>query len=48
MTETKIKIKLSASGMANIAKSRSSSEPDFTFIVGEHRYNCPWFVAGFI
>jgi hypothetical protein len=21
---------------------------DFTFIVGEHRYRCPWFIADFV
>jgi hypothetical protein len=45
---TEMKIKLSAGGMTNIAKSKLNLEPDFTFIVGEDRYTCPWFVAAFV
>jgi hypothetical protein len=45
---TEMKMKLSSGGLANIAKSKSKSEPEFTFIVGEDRYNCPWFVAAFL
>jgi hypothetical protein len=37
---------LSTKGMMNIAISRA--ENDFTFIVGEHRHSCPWFVADFL
>jgi hypothetical protein len=33
-------------GMAHIAVSKK--ENDFTFIVGGHRYDCPWFVADFL
>jgi hypothetical protein len=40
------RVKLSGSGMTNITRSRM--EKDFTFIVGEHRHSCPWFIAGFI
>jgi hypothetical protein len=37
---------ISARGLRNISKSRI--EKDFTFIVGEHHYNCPWFIAEFL
>jgi hypothetical protein len=37
---------LSMKGMMNITSSRA--ENDFTFIVGEHRHRCPWFIADFL
>jgi hypothetical protein len=40
------KLRLTGDGMANI--SASKSENDFTFIVGDNRYHCPWFVAAFL
>jgi hypothetical protein len=40
------KLKLTASGMANIAPSKT--ENDFTFIVGHDTYQCPWFAADFL
>jgi hypothetical protein len=40
------KLKLSASGMRNIAQSKA--ENDFTFIIGDASYKCPWFVATFL
>jgi hypothetical protein len=46
MTTIARQLKLSASGMANIAPSKT--ENDFTFIVGNDSYPCPWFVAAFL
>jgi hypothetical protein len=40
------KVKLTASGMANIATSKT--ENDFSFLVGDTAYSCPWFVANFL
>jgi hypothetical protein len=40
------KLLLSATGMRNIAQSKA--ENDFTFIVGDVSYQCPWFVAAFL
>jgi hypothetical protein len=40
------KLRLTGKGMANIAMSKT--ENDFTFIVGNKRYDCPWFVADFL
>jgi hypothetical protein len=40
------KLKLTGYGMGNIAKSKK--ENDFVFIVGDTRYECPWFVADFL
>jgi hypothetical protein len=37
------KLSLTGNGMGNIASSKA--ENDFTFIVGNERYHCPWFVA---
>jgi hypothetical protein len=39
-------LRLSANGMANISPLKS--EQDFTFIVGDNAYKCPWFVADFL
>jgi hypothetical protein len=39
-------MRLSATGLANIAESKV--ENDFTFIVGNESYSCPWFVADFL
>jgi hypothetical protein len=44
MTESRLR--LSSGGMRNIVKARI--ENDFTFIVDEHRYSCPWFIAEFL
>jgi hypothetical protein len=36
-------------GTRGLRKLRTSRiEKDFTFIVGEHHYNCPWFIAEFL
>jgi hypothetical protein len=39
-------VKISTRGLANLKKSHIVN--DFTFIVGDHHYNCPWFIAEFI
>jgi hypothetical protein len=39
-------VRLGASGLNNIAASKA--ENDFSFIVGDRTYSCPWFVADFI
>jgi hypothetical protein len=41
-----LKATLTAKGLRNI--SRTETEPDFEFIVGDRRYGCPWFVAEFL
>jgi hypothetical protein len=41
--ESKRKLTLPATALANIAEAKM--EHDFTFIVGDHRYDCAWFVA---
>jgi hypothetical protein len=46
MRSSATKLKLSGSGMANLALSKSGN--DFTFSVGQHSYKCPWFVADFL
>jgi hypothetical protein len=43
---SKLEAKLSANGMRNITISKV--ENDFDFVVGDHRYSCPWFVAAFL
>jgi hypothetical protein len=42
----KLKLKLRGSGMTNITPAKS--ENDFTCIVGQDTYQCPWFVADFL
>jgi hypothetical protein len=39
-------VNISARGLDKLRTSRI--EKDFTFIVGEHHYNCPWFIAEFL
>jgi hypothetical protein len=39
-------IKLSALGLSHIAETKT--EKDFTFIIGDDTYTCPWFVANFL
>jgi hypothetical protein len=41
-----LEMKLTANGMANIPSAKIQN--DFEFVVGGHRYGCPWFVADFI
>jgi hypothetical protein len=41
-----LELKLTGNGMANIPKSKI--ENDFEFIIRDHRYGCPWFVADFV
>jgi hypothetical protein len=43
---TNFDLKLSASGLGHIAASKS--ENDFSFVVGDERYDCPWFIANFV
>jgi hypothetical protein len=46
MVEVEQQLRLSGNGMRNIATSRNDN--DFVFIVGDDRYECPWFVADFL
>jgi hypothetical protein len=39
-------VNISASGLGHLKKLRI--ENDFTFIVGDNRYDCPWFIAEFV
>jgi hypothetical protein len=39
-------LNISTRGLGNLKKSRIVN--DFTFIVGDHHYDCPWFVAEFV
>jgi hypothetical protein len=41
--KSSLKAALTAQGLANL--SRAQTERDFEFMVGNHSYRCPWFVA---
>jgi hypothetical protein len=39
-------LNITARGLRNLNKSMIKN--DFTFIVGDHHYHCPWFLAEFL
>jgi hypothetical protein len=46
LAESGVEINLSAKGLGNLP--RNVYENDFTFIVGDYRYDCPSFIASFL